>query len=125
MLLNDARFIKKALLKAAKVAKATVIDSAFNLFNPYGVSGFVVIAESHLSIHTWPELGYAAIDVFTCGNTALPEKATEYLVHAFECQGFFLYKVNRGIMNKETQVTKPYQLEVIQDEFNTPQRLAL
>lgn len=66
-LLNDARALEQLLLQAAHAAHATVIESVFHRFSPHGVSGVVVIAESHLTIHTWPEYGYAAIDIFTCG----------------------------------------------------------
>ncbi|MCX8104097.1 MAG: adenosylmethionine decarboxylase [Candidatus Bipolaricaulota bacterium] len=66
-LLNNAHALEQLLLEAARAAHATVIKSVFHRFRPYGVSGVVVIAESHLTIHTWPEYGYAAIDIFTCG----------------------------------------------------------
>ncbi len=66
-LLDDVKGLENLLLAAAHAAKATVIQSVFHHFSPHGVSGVVVIAESHLTIHTWPEYGYAAIDIFTCG----------------------------------------------------------
>ena len=66
-LLNDVQALEQLLLEAARAANATVLQSVFHRFSPYGVSGVVVIAESHLTIHTWPEYGYAAIDIFTCG----------------------------------------------------------
>lgn len=66
-LLDDVKALEHLLVKAAQAAQATVIESVFHHFSPYGVSGVVVIAESHLTIHTWPEYGYAAIDIFTCG----------------------------------------------------------
>ncbi|MEM1008402.1 MAG: adenosylmethionine decarboxylase, partial [Myxococcota bacterium] len=69
---------------------------AFHPFFPQGVSGVVVIAESHLTIHTWPELGYAAIDVFTCGDEAYPEKACQYLLEHFKCQRHTLQELKRG-----------------------------
>jgi spermidine synthase len=70
--MNDVRLIEAAMVGAAKEASATVISSSFHHFNPFGVSGVVVIQESHLAIHTWPEYGYAAVDVFTCGDTVDP-----------------------------------------------------
>lgn len=66
-LLDDVKALERLLLEAARAANATVLQSVFHRFSPYGVSGVVVIAESHLTIHTWPEYGYAAIDIFTCG----------------------------------------------------------
>ncbi|CDM66623.1 adenosylmethionine decarboxylase [Pyrinomonas methylaliphatogenes] len=71
-LLNDATLVKQALLDAAQQANATIIDAVLHKFSPQGVSGVVVIAESHIAIHTWPEYGYAALDIFTCGETVDP-----------------------------------------------------
>ena len=70
--LNDADGIERAMLAAAEASGATVISAHFHRFSPLGVSGVVLIAESHLTIHTWPERGYAAVDVFTCGETVDP-----------------------------------------------------
>ena len=63
--INNVEGVKGALIEAAKRAQATIVDVVFHEFNPFGVSGVVVIAESHLSIHTWPEYRYAAVDIFT------------------------------------------------------------
>ena len=79
-ILNDHETIQDLMVNAAKAAKATVVTSNFHMFNPYGVSGAVIIAESHLTIHTWPEHGYAALDVFTCGPEVKTEVAVDYLV---------------------------------------------
>ncbi|MEM4218283.1 MAG: adenosylmethionine decarboxylase [Candidatus Methanomethylicaceae archaeon] len=82
-LLDNCSYLRKLFVDAAKQAGATVIKVAFHRFNPHGVSGVVVIAESHLTVHTWPEFGYAAVDVFTCGplinNTAIVERLKEGL----------------------------------------------
>ena len=74
-ILADLATVRNALVSAAQEAKATIVEIAFHEFSPFGVSGMVVIAESHLSIHTWPEYGYAAVDVFTCGDLIKPEVA--------------------------------------------------
>ncbi len=66
--LNNLLLIREAMLRAATEMGATIINDSFHQFAPQGVSGAVVIAESHLTIHTWPEEGYAAIDFFTCGE---------------------------------------------------------
>lgn len=95
--INDAKGVEKIMLEAAKEAHATVIKSVFHPFFPQGVSGVVVIAESHLTIHTWPELGYAAIDVFTCGDEADPLLACAYLAKAFEAQETSTTEFDRGI----------------------------
>jgi len=67
-ILNDVSAVEQALLKGAEAAKATIVGHSFHHFSPHGVSGVVIIAESHISIHTWPEYGYAAVDIFTCGD---------------------------------------------------------
>ena len=78
--INNLEAVKGALIEAAKRAQATIVDVVFHEFNPFGISGVVVIAESHLSIHTWPEYRYAAVDVFSCGDVLQPEIAVGYLV---------------------------------------------
>lgn len=85
-LLNDEAFVREALVGAASVANATLLDVSTHLFEPQGVTGFVLLAESHISIHTWPELGYAAVDVYTCGTSTVPEKACEYLYERFNAK---------------------------------------
>jgi len=67
-ILDDLNKIEEILVAAAREAKATIIESRFHKFNPFGISGVVVIAESHLAIHTWPEHAFAAVDIFTCGK---------------------------------------------------------
>ncbi|MEE9257267.1 MAG: adenosylmethionine decarboxylase [bacterium] len=67
-MLNDTGAIERAMNEAAAASGATVVQSVFHMFSPHGVSGVVVVAESHLAIHTWPEYGFAAVDYFTCGE---------------------------------------------------------
>lgn len=83
-ILNNKSKIKKILLNAAKEANATIIHNFFHKFRPIGISGVVVIAESHISIHTFPESGYAGIDIYTCGDKTLPEKAMKYIIKEFK-----------------------------------------
>ncbi len=94
--LKDLNKVKESLVLAAKKAKATIIDVSFHEFSPFGISGMVIIAESHLSIHTWPELSYAAVDIFTCGSTINPEIAVKFLVNQFESKNFSVVKMERG-----------------------------
>lgn len=75
--------VERAMLDAAAAAGATVLGRQFHGFQPHGVSGFVVIAESHLSVHTWPEHGYAAVDLFTCGASVRADAAIAHLAAAF------------------------------------------
>lgn len=78
-LLDDEQNIKLLLYNAAKESKSTLLNLATHKFDPQGVTGVAMLAESHISIHTWPEKGMAVCDVFTCGDTAEPEKAVEYM----------------------------------------------
>jgi S-adenosylmethionine decarboxylase proenzyme len=97
--LNDISFLKGALLAAAGEAGATVLGESFHKFNPHGVSGVVMIAESHLVIHTWPEYGYAAADIFTCGDSVQPEKAAEILVRKLGSNNHSVIEMQRGILD--------------------------
>lgn len=97
-ILKNLGEVRDSLVTAAKRAKATIIDVSFHEFNPFGISGMVIIAESHLSIHTWPEYGYAAVDIFTCGDTIKPEVAAEYLIKRFESKNPSIVEMKRGIL---------------------------
>jgi len=101
--LNNQQFVEDVLLAAAQAAKATVVTSKFHSFSPFGVSGVVVIAESHITIHTWPEYGYAAIDVFTCGGEAMPRLAVDECIHRFKPATHTFVEVKRGIMDDRAQ----------------------
>lgn len=98
-ILKNLNMVKDAMVSAAKEAKATIIDVSFHEFNPFGISGMVVIAESHLSIHTWPEYGYAAVDIFTCGDIIKPEVAAQYLIQKFESKTPSIVEMKRGILS--------------------------
>ncbi len=96
--LTDIKEVSNIMVGAAKEAKATIIDVSFHEFKPFGISGMVVIAESHLSIHTWPEHKYAAVDIFTCGDTIKPEIASSYLIERFESKNPSIVEVKRGLI---------------------------
>ncbi len=102
-LLDDVKKIKEIMVFAAKEAKATVIGAHFHRFSPHGISGVVVIAESHLSIHTWPEYGYAAVDVFTCGETLQPSVAAACLIEKLQSNNPSLIEVKRGTLSLSDQ----------------------
>jgi len=95
-ILNDVPRIESSMLEAAKEAGATIINSVFHHFSPFGVSGVVVIQESHLAIHTWPEYRYAAVDLFTCGYTVNPWTSYEILKQAFHADHGSAIELNRG-----------------------------
>ena len=67
-LLNNPVALKELLLEAVRRGHGTIVTDVFHTFSPHGVSGVIVIAESHVAIHTWPEHGYAAVDIFSCGT---------------------------------------------------------
>ncbi|MDP6101185.1 MAG: adenosylmethionine decarboxylase [Dehalococcoidia bacterium] len=96
-LLDDLGHIQDVLLAAAVEMEATVLGHTFHKFCPQGVTGIVAIAESHLSIHTWPEFGYAAVDIFTCGNVH-PERAAGLIVSRMGSREPAIFEVKRGIM---------------------------
>lgn len=100
-ILRSLEEVRDALVSAAKDAKATILDISFHEFNPFGISGMVVIAESHLSIHTWPEYCYAAVDIFTCGDVIKPEVAAASLIERFESKSPSMVEVKRGILSHE------------------------
>ncbi len=95
-IITDLDLVRDSMVRAAELAKAEVREVAFHRFIPHGVSGVVVISESHLSIHTWPELGYAAVDIYTCGNTADPWLALRYLAEQFQSQSITASVIERG-----------------------------
>ena len=78
-LLDDEEFIRMLLFRSAKECNSTLLNLAVHKFDPQGVTGIAMLAESHISIHTWPEKGMAVCDVFTCGDTAMPELGVEYM----------------------------------------------
>ncbi len=96
-ILKDVANIEKYMLEAAVLAKATIVRHTFHAFSPFGVSGVVVIAESHIAIHTWPEYNYAAVDIFTCGETIDPWIIYKYLENKFESQQSSNMEMKRGL----------------------------
>lgn len=93
--LNDIKQIEESLKQAAVSANATLLKIKTHAFEPQGVTGFALLAESHISIHTWPELGFASVDAFTCGETTEPEKACLYLAHSLSASSYYLSSIER------------------------------
>ena len=93
--LDDVDRVRTLLSSAAEAAGATPVTSAFHTFRPRGVTGVVVLRESHISIHTWPETGYAAVDIYTCGS-CLPEQAHAYLLEHLRAEMAQVLEVARG-----------------------------
>ncbi len=95
-ILNDEGLVREIMLGAAGVAEARVVTDVFHRFNPHGLSGVVVVAESHLAIHTWPEHGCASVDVFSCGATMRPERVEEFLKRKLGAAASQVIEVARG-----------------------------
>ena len=99
-LLNDIDYVKESMMEAAKTIGATILDETFHKFSPLGVTGVVAIAESHLTIHTWPEYSYAAIDIFSCSDSFKPQKAAAFLKDRFRAVEFSATELSRGILSE-------------------------
>ena len=93
--LNDEIFLRCKIDNASKLARASVLNLVSNKFEPFGVTAIALLAESHLSIHTWPESQYAAIDIFTCGKNMLPNLASQFLIDQLEATNHILKIINR------------------------------
>ena len=94
--LNDESFLRCSLNRSAKIANATVLNLISNKFEPQGVTAIALLAESHISIHTWPESNYSAVDIFTCGQNMLPELASQYLIEALKAEEHSLRVIKRN-----------------------------
>lgn len=92
--LDDLQKLREILIEAAHRAQATILKDLFYRFSPHGVSGVVLVAESHLFIHTWPEYGYAAVDIFTCGQMDL-SKAAQFILENLSGKGTII-EIKRG-----------------------------
>ena len=104
--INDLKFIKKVMLDAAKRAGLTILNSKFHKFKPQGVSGFIMISESHLSVHTWPESGYVAVDVFTCGEPSQCRTAYDYIISVLKPSHHSEMVIKRGRFNEHKEPEK-------------------
>lgn len=96
-ILRDPVRIRALLLGSAEAAGVTTVADHVHRFAGGGVTGFVMLAESHISIHTWPEVGYAALDVYTCGDRASPDRACEYLADGLGTQDRRILVLDRGV----------------------------
>lgn len=103
-ILNDRDVIERIMVDSTLAAGAEIREVAFHKFSPMGVSGVVVISESHLTIHTWPEFGYAAVDVFTCGDRINPWDACNYMTERFNASHITATEVKRGLFEQPVSV---------------------
>ncbi len=100
--LKFAADVKEAFLEAAVKSEATILEHYFYQFDPIGVTGIILIAESHFAIHTWPEDGFAAFDILTCGQM-YPERAIEALKETFSAKEVNTKLITRGTGNRKEQ----------------------
>ncbi|MBD3388746.1 MAG: S-adenosylmethionine decarboxylase proenzyme [Candidatus Altiarchaeales archaeon] len=98
-IINDERLIEDKLVESVELSGATIVKPVFHKFSPHGVSGVIVIAESHFSIHTWPEYGYCALDIFTCGDKIKSKKALNYLRKELKAKNISVIQLNRGMLD--------------------------
>lgn len=102
--LDNRDLLEQYLKEAVRLSGATIVRSVFHRYTPQGVSGVVVIAESHLSVHTWPEYGYAAVDFFTCGESVDPYKAFEYIKEVLDAQHAECREIKRGLPSPADEI---------------------
>jgi|TARA_R110002126_G_scaffold177321_2_gene326234 S-adenosylmethionine decarboxylase len=99
-IITCVKLTRNIVMHAAKACGATILNDHFHQFQPIGVSGVVLIAESHISVHTWPENGFAAMDIFTCGNME-PQVAIDIIQKGFcaKAASMSLKVVTRGLLD--------------------------
>jgi len=97
--INDVTEVERILTESAKLSNATIVQPVFHQFSPHGVSGVVVIAESHFSIHTWPEYGYCALDIFTCGDLIDSDVSLKHLKREFQAENMSVMEIKRGTLD--------------------------
>lgn len=105
--INDIEFLKEHMLKAAEKSGANILGIDYKTFDPYGASVIIILSESHLSIHTYPEKGFAAIDGYTCGEDIDPQDAVDYLISIFEPDKVYSSKIIRG--TGDLKITTSFQ----------------
>lgn len=104
--IDNVEMVKEILVKAAESVKATLVDVVCHRFSPYGVTGVAILAESHIAVHTWPEHGYAAADIFICGSAINPRNAASYMTEAFYAKETSLLELKRGdLVSRTPQMT--------------------
>ncbi len=106
-IIENPKEIKKILIAAVKEAKSTPLEVAIHKFSPQGLTGVVLLAESHVAIHSWSEFNYVAIDIFTCGDWAKPYKALQYLKKIFKPKKVEIKEIKRGKLVKEDKSSFP------------------
>jgi len=111
-ILNDVEKVEASLKQAVVLSGANMVQSVIHRFNPHGVSGVIVIEESHFSVHTWPEYGYCALDIFTCGTEVDYYSALDFLKDAFQSKNISVSEIKRGLLDLPVKLLhKPAVME--------------
>ncbi len=116
-IINDTEFLEAAMNRAAEKSGATLVKSLFHKFSPHGVSGIIVVAESHFAIHTWPEYGYASVDLFSCGEFDYLS-ALEHIRHELKAASYTYSVIERGLLPGDPGITEPLKIRTIPLEDN-------
>ena len=95
-ILSHSNIIKDIIEEASEIGKFSTVESFYKQFKPYGVSGATILKESHITIHTWPEYGFAAVDIFLCDENCEPEKAIKFLSKKLKSDNYEVELLNRG-----------------------------
>ena len=99
-LLDDVEFVRRTLMDAALAAGATIVGDSFRRAETGGVTGVIAIAESHMSVHTWPLQAQAAVDILTCGPSLKPRLAADLIIDGLECEEAAVTEVSRGVVDE-------------------------
>ena len=113
-LLKKVEYVADSMYEAARRSDATIVGKFFKQFDPWGVSGVIIIAESHITIHTWPEFGLASVDYFSCSEEPNIKAAIDYLAEAFEAQNVETVEMSRG----DLKVNKIRNIPVAMEPIN-------
>lgn len=109
--INDAKNVEERMIEAVRLSGAKMVKSVIHKFNPHGISGVIVIEESHFSVHTWPEYGYCALDIFTCGDEIDYYSALHYLKNEFQAKNLSVTEMKRGMLDLPVKLLhKPGEL---------------
>lgn len=110
--LDDLEFVKNAMITAVTEANMTLLDFSYHKFEPQGLTALALLAESHMSIHTYPELGYAAVDVFTCGDHSRPDKAVAVLKQFLKPEKTKTTNIKRGDFGSENDMKPKVKVSI-------------
>jgi S-adenosylmethionine decarboxylase len=110
--LNDLKKVERVLGEAVRISGATALKTSFHQFESQGVSGVIIIAESHFTIHTWPEYGYAALDIFTCGESIDSLKALDYIEKELDVKTLSVTEIKRGNIHFPLKISKKVSSKV-------------